>query len=118
MTSRAQKPLVRGRSNSEILTSTALLCEQKETERERQTTKKQGLRNIAPLSLQLRSVKKIAKSCDIKELKTNTIFSVNYYQTQKKVFWPLGLKNLNNDNTCQKIASFFLKNAKIRDVKM
>ena len=40
MTSRAQKPLVRGRINSENLTSTALLCEQKETERERQTTKK------------------------------------------------------------------------------
>ena len=39
MTSHAQTPLVRGRSHSENLTFSALLCEQMYNEKERQTTK-------------------------------------------------------------------------------
>ena len=42
MTSRAQTPLVRGISQSENLTFSALLCEQK-NEKERQTTKQKNI---------------------------------------------------------------------------
>ena len=57
MTSRAQMPLVRGRSHSENLTFSALLCEQMENEKRASDdeTKNQEHRNIATLSLQLRS---------------------------------------------------------------
>ena len=60
MTSRAQMPLVRGRSHSENLAFSALLCEQMKNEKRAsdETKKKQEHRNIATLSLQLRSYKK------------------------------------------------------------
>ena len=40
MKSRAQMPLVRGRSHSETFIFSAFLCEQMSNEKERQTTKK------------------------------------------------------------------------------
>ena len=62
MTPRAEKPLVRGKSHSENLTFSALLCEKnlKRKKKKRQTTKQknQEHRSIAPLNLQLRSNKK------------------------------------------------------------
>ena len=61
MTSRAQMPLVRGRSHSENLTFSALLCEQIKNEKrasDNETKKNQEHRNITSLSLQLRSYKK------------------------------------------------------------
>ena len=61
MTSRAQIPLVKGRSHSENLTFSALLCEQMQNEKrasDDETKKKQEHRNIATLSLQLRSYNK------------------------------------------------------------
>ena len=61
MTSRAQMPLVRGKSRSENLTFSALLCEQMQNEErasDDETKKNQDHRNIATLSLQLRSYKK------------------------------------------------------------
>ena len=65
MTSRAQMPLVRGRSHSENLTFSALLCEQMSNEKrasDDETKKNQEHRNIATLSLQLRSYKKTARN--------------------------------------------------------
>ena len=56
MTSRAQMPLVRGRSHSKNLTFSALLCEQMQNEKKsvrRQYKKHQEHRNIASLSLHL-----------------------------------------------------------------
>ena len=47
MTSRAQKPLVRG-SKSENLTFSTLLCEQMYNEKERQTTKQQKHSRTSP----------------------------------------------------------------------
>ena len=59
MTSRAQMPLVRGRSHSENFIFSQLCCVNKcETKKERQTTKQKEHRNIASLSLQLRSYNK------------------------------------------------------------
>ena len=46
MTSRAQMPLVRGRSHSENLSFSALLCEQIKT-KERQTTKQKKTKSTA-----------------------------------------------------------------------
>ena len=43
VTSRAQMPLVIGRSHSEKLTFSALLCEQMKNEKERQTTKQKNI---------------------------------------------------------------------------
>ena len=60
MTSRAQIPLVRGRSHSENLTffSFAVWTNVKRKKSVRQNKKNQEHRNIASLSLQLRSYKK------------------------------------------------------------
>ena len=59
MTSSAQMPLVTGGRHSENLTFSALLCEQMENKKKRasddETKKNQEHRNIATLSLQLRS---------------------------------------------------------------
>ena len=62
MTSRAQMQLEE-EFIQKILTFSALLCEQMLNKNERQTTKQknQEHRNIAPLSLQLRSCKKTIK---------------------------------------------------------
>ena len=48
MTSRAQIPLVRGRSHSEKFTFSALLCEQIKTKKRRQTTKQKKHSRTSP----------------------------------------------------------------------
>ena len=48
MTSRAQTPLVRGRSHSENLTFSALLCQHMYNEKERQTTKQKKHSRTSP----------------------------------------------------------------------
>ena len=60
MTSRAQIMLVRGRSHSENLTFSALLCEQMLNEKERQTTKqKKGTAIYLRSAYSFAAIKKI-----------------------------------------------------------
>ena len=52
---------------------------------------------------------------------TNKDIPVLDYQTLTEIYWRVRLKNLNNDNKCQKVKkkeSKFLKNAKTRAVEI
>ena len=44
---------------------------------------------------------------------TNRSFPVSYYQTLMEVFWSLRIKNLNDDNKCQKFEKKFQKLLKL-----
>ena len=70
--SRAQNSSVRGGSQSENLTFSALLCEQMSHEERQTKQKNQRHRNIAPLTLQLRSYKKKGRQKEKKKAKVKT----------------------------------------------
>ena len=78
MTSRAQMPLVRRRSHSENLTFSALRCEQMSNEKrasDDETKKTQEHRNIATLSLQLRSYNKYIFALSVTSAMLSAIFT-------------------------------------------
>ena len=79
---RAQMPLVRGRSHSEKLTFSALLVNKCKTKKERQTKQKKEHRNIAPLSLQLRSYNNIANKLPEKLRKNRPVCRIIETETE------------------------------------
>ena len=99
MTSRAQTPLVRGRSNSEKLTFQLCCVNKCRTKRSvrRRNKKKQEHRNIAPLRLQLRSYNKMKKeisaiACYLSEIKhencwTKSNFRQTEFKGQRQSIW-------------------------------